>query len=104
MAIIDIMKAFETEPDESYLWKFSEAATWLQTDSIRDGEALWYLTKTQGGHEDNPAYYVEIKPTACCLIDVMAQVVDKVWTDKSQLLDALMPVIRAVVRMDHEAY
>lgn len=93
---LGIMAAFAAPP-EGFVWQFSpDAPTWLQTDSIRDGEAHWYLTQRQGDEGDDPAYYIEIEPTAQSIVEVIAQVADKAWTDKTQLLDAMLPAIRAV--------
>lgn len=94
---IDIMAAFENPP-EGFLWEFSpNEVTWLQTDSIRDGEAIWYLTKNQGGPNDDPAYYIEVEPTMQGVLNAIAQTADKAWTDKGQLLEVMLPAIRAVV-------
>lgn len=96
---IDIMAAFAA-PLGGFVWEFDpDRPTWLQTNSIRDGEARWYLSKEQGGPNDDPAYYVEVEPTAAGVVDVLAQVADKSWTDKAQLLEVMLPAIRAVAGM-----
>lgn len=97
---LDIMAAFAAPP-EGYEWQFlPDKPTWLQTDSVRDGEARWYLTQRQGESGDDPAWYIEIEPSARCIVEVLAQVADKAWTDKAQLLEALLPAIRAVAWKD----
>lgn len=96
MTTIDIAAALSTPP-EGYVWEFSEdSPTWLQTDSIHDADAFWYLTNKQGSSTDDPAYHIEVKPTAPDILRVLAQVADKPWTDKKQLLEALLPAIRSV--------
>lgn len=91
---IDLKAAFEKGAPDGYIWRFSpDLPTFLQTDSIRDGEARWYLTQAR---TDDPAYWLEVPPTPEGIVDVLAQVGDKNWTNKGQLLDALLPAIRAV--------
>ena len=95
---IDIFKAFANPVPEGWLWRFEKGSrTCLQTNSVRDGEIHWYLTKEQGGPSDDPAYFLEVEPTAESLTGVLAQAADKWNTNhKYQMLDALMPCIRAV--------
>jgi hypothetical protein len=93
---IDIMAAFAAPP-EGYTWQFlPDKPTWLQTDSIRDGEAHWYLTHRQGEPGDDPAWFIEVEPSAQRIVEILAHVADKPWTDKAQLLEALLPAIRAI--------
>lgn len=93
---IDIEAAFTNGPPEGYIWEFSsEVTTWLQMDNTK-GVVRWYLTKEQGDDSDDPEYYLEVPSSPQGILNVIAQVADKSWTDKGQLLEAIMPAIRAV--------
>ncbi len=96
MKVSDFMEFFSARQD-GFEWQFlPDKPTWLQTDSVRDAKARWYLTHRQGEEGDDPAYFIEIEPNAKCIIKVLTEVADKAWTDKAQLLEALLPAIRTV--------
>jgi len=78
------------------LWEFSdEEPTFLQVDMPEPGKpAHWYLKL--GFSDEPPAYAIELKPDVGRLTEVFVLMLQKRWTDKAQLLQALTPAIFAV--------
>ena len=78
------------------LWEFSdEEPTFLQVDMPEPGKpARWYLKKGFDGPE--PAYAIQLHPSVERLTEVFVLMLQKRWTDKAQLLEALAPAIFAV--------
>ncbi len=77
-------------------WEFSdEIPTFLQVDMPEPGmPARWYLKKGFDGPE--PAYAIQLHPNIERLTEVFVLMLQKRWTDKAQLLQALTPAIFAV--------
>ena len=77
-------------------WEFSdEIPTFLQVDMPEPGmPARWYLKKGFDGPE--PAYAIQLHPNIERLTEVFVLMLQKRWTDKAQLLEALEPAIWAV--------
>ncbi|MNK41858.1 hypothetical protein D3C87_605320 [compost metagenome] len=76
-------------------WVFSKTnKTYLQTNSVKDGQVHWYLTKEPDTVE--PAYHIEITQNAKGLLDTIAHLSEKKWVDYAQFLEALLPVIRTI--------
>jgi hypothetical protein len=91
---ISILDLYQTKPSEDRVWRFSpNTKTFLQTDSDQKGNVRWYLTHSEGG---NPARYMEIEENPASVLSALRHYGDKSWCDRTQLLDALMPAIRAI--------
>ena len=77
-------------------WEFSDdEPTFLQVDMPEPGKpARWYLKKGFDGPE--PAYAIQLHPNIERLTEVFVLMLQKRWTDKAQLLQALTPAIFAV--------
>jgi hypothetical protein len=94
---INIAEAFRTGAP-GYVWEFSEDhPTWLQTDSAREGQVRWYLTQRQGGEGDDPAYHIEVPPSVQGAMEVLVHVASKKIGSREQLLEAMLPALRAVL-------
>jgi len=84
-------------------WEFSDdEPTFLQVDMPEPGKpARWYLKKGFDGPE--PAYAIQLHPSVESLTEVFVLMLQKRWTDKAQLLEALAPAIFAVEMRKAEA-
>ncbi len=86
------------ERPAGFVWDFrTDKQTFLQTDSDMAGHVRWYLTHASGEPGDDPAYSMEIHPSADAVLEALAHLSSKSWVDKAQLLEAILPAIRALV-------
>lgn len=82
-------------PPGSGNWRFLPGTTtWLQTDSVEARKCRWYLSRSM---DDNPKYHIEVMPDAMSVLGVLEHLSGKPWSNKAQLLRAMMPVIRSVL-------
>jgi hypothetical protein len=82
-------------PPGSGNWRFLPGTTtWLQTDSVEPRKCRWYLSRSM---DDNPKYHIEVKPDAMSILEVLEHLSGKPWSNKAQLLRAMMPAIRSVL-------
>ena len=85
----------EPTPPGSGSWRFLPGTiTWLQTDSVEKRKCRWYLSRSM---DDNPVYHIEVMPDAMSILEVIEHLSGKPWSNKAQLLRAMMPAIRAVL-------
>ena len=57
----------------------------------------WYLTQRQGAEGDDPAYHIEVLPSVQGAMEVLVHVASKKLGSCEQLLDAMLPALRAVL-------
>lgn len=88
MTTLDLTTFYAQAPAGQTL--FTESVTFIQTDSVRSGECRWYLSHC---NDDDPAYFLEMDLTPVGVLKALAQLAQKPWTDKGQLLEAMLPVI-----------
>jgi len=82
-------------PPGSGNWRFLPGTTtWLQTDSVEARKCRWYLSRSM---DDNPVYHIEVLPDAMSILEVLEHLSNKPWSNKAQLLRAMMPAIRSVL-------
>lgn len=82
-------------PPGSGNWRFLPGTTtWLQTDSVEARKCRWYLSRSM---DDNPVYHIEVKADAMSILEVLEHLSNKPWSNKAQLLRAMMPAIRSVL-------
>ena len=81
----------------SEIWEFKgDHPTFLYTESIEPGKVYWKLELGTNDRPGERAY--EIKEDPSDILDNLQHICEKTWLyDKGQLLEALLPAIRAVV-------
>lgn len=92
LKMLDMEEIMANPPDGP--WEFeSGRPTFIQTDSDVAGEAHWYLTKDTNG---DPARFMEVPPDPQAILQIIEHYTGKTWVDDAQILEALMPAIRAL--------